>query len=134
MLAAKKAEQIRTFQRGVLPFLVILGPVVALIFFEPNLSMALLVAILAGVVLFTAGARIGHFLLLGVLATPLAFGAIASAQYRLARVVTFLAPGSAPAEAARQGDPTFGGGGAGRLFGVGVGAGAQERGYLPYAD
>src|SRR2546422_3443178 len=29
-LAAKKAEQIRTFQRGVLPFLVILGPVVAL--------------------------------------------------------------------------------------------------------
>src|SRR2546427_4842641 len=51
MLAAKKAEQIRTFQRGVLPFLVILGPVVALIFFEPNLSMALLVAILAGVVL-----------------------------------------------------------------------------------
>src|SRR5690349_2073660 len=30
MLAAKKGEQIRTFQRGVLPFLVILGPVVAL--------------------------------------------------------------------------------------------------------
>src|SRR3989441_3631639 len=121
MLAAKKAEQIRTFQRGVLPFLVILGPVVALIFFEPNLSMALLVAILAGVVLFTAGARIGHFLLLGVLATPLAFGAIASAQYRLPPRLPFPGPGRAPAEAARQGHPSLGGIGAGRLFGVGVG-------------
>jgi len=133
MLAAKKAEQIRTFQRGVLPFLVILGPVVALIFFEPNLSMALLVAILAGVVLFTAGARIGHFLLLGVLATPLAFGAIASAQYRLARVVTFLAPGSAPAEATWQVHQSLVGIGAGRLFGVGLGQGQQKLGYLPYA-
>src|SRR5436190_3963160 len=82
MLAAKKGEQIRTFQRGLLPFLVILGPLVGLIFLEPNLSMALLVAILAGTVLFTAGARIGHFLLVGVGAAPLAFGAVASAQYR----------------------------------------------------
>src|SRR2546426_9031930 len=44
------------------PFIVVLAPLVALIFLEPNLSMALLVALLAGVVLFTAGARIGHFL------------------------------------------------------------------------
>src|SRR2546422_2473540 len=80
MLAAKKGEQIRTFQRGLLPFLVILGPLVGLIFLEPNLSMALLVAILAGTVLFTAGARIGHFLLVGVGAPPPAFGGGAGAQ------------------------------------------------------
>src|SRR5207249_438048 len=40
MLAAKKGEQIRTFRNGVLPFLVILAPLVGLIFLEPNLSMA----------------------------------------------------------------------------------------------
>src|SRR5437667_3203846 len=74
MLAAKKGEQIRTFRNGLLPFLVILAPLVGLIFLEPNLSMALLVAILAGVVLFTAGARIGHFLLVAVIAAPLVFG------------------------------------------------------------
>src|SRR5205814_4614263 len=100
MLAAKKGEQIRTFRNGLLPFLVILAPLVGLIFLEPNLSMALLVAILAGVVLFTAGARVGHFLVLGVVGTPLAFGAVAGAQYRIARVLTFLAPGRAPAAAA----------------------------------
>src|SRR6266516_1488268 len=130
MLAAKKFERIRTFQRGLLPFLVILAPVVGLIFLAPNLSMALLVAILAGVVLFTAGARIGHFLVLGVVGTPLAFGAVASAQYRIARVLTFLAPGSAPAEATWQVHQSLVGIGAGRLFGVGLGQGQQKLGYL----
>src|SRR5256885_3545477 len=64
--------------------------------------MAVLVTLLAGVVLFTAGARIGHFLTIAVVATPILFGAVASAQYRLARVITFLNPGSAPSEATWQ--------------------------------
>jgi cell division protein FtsW len=133
MLAAKKGERIRAFKYGLLPFIIVLAPVVALIFLEPNLSMALLVALLAGVVLFTAGARIGHFLALGVLATPLVFGAVASAQYRLARVVTFLNPGSAPSEATWQVHQSLVGIGAGRLFGVGLGQGQQKLGYLTYA-
>lgn len=133
MLAAKKGEQLRTFQRGVLPFLTVLAPLLALIFLEPNLSMALLVGLLAGVVLFAAGARVGHFLALGICAAPLLFGAVASAQYRLARVLTFLNPGSAPAEATWQVHQSLVGIGAGRLLGVGLGQGQQKLGYLPYA-
>jgi len=133
MLAAKKGEQIRTFRNGVLPFLVILTPLVGLIFLEPNLSMALLVAVLAGVVLFTAGARIGHFLLVAVVAGPLLFGGIMTAQYRVARVLTFLNPGAAPEEATWQVKQSLVGIGAGRLFGVGLGQGQQKLGYLPYA-
>src|SRR6266566_3219597 len=133
MLAAKKGEQIRTFRNGLLPFLVILAPLVGLIFLEPNLSMALLVAILAGVVLFTAGARIGHFLLVAVVAAPLVFGGIMTAQYRVARVLTFLNPGAAPEEATWQVKQSLVGIGAGRLFGVGLGQGQQKLGYLPYA-
>jgi len=133
MFAAKKGELIRVFGRGVVPVLVVLGPVLALIFFEPNLSMALLVAILAGVVLFSAGARIGHFLALAVVGAPLVFGAVESAQYRLARVLTFLNPGSAPAEARWQVHQSLIGMGAGRLLGVGLGEGQQKLGYLPYA-
>jgi cell division protein FtsW len=133
MLAAKKGEQLRSFRLGVLPFLVVLVPLVGLIFLEPNLSMALLVAILAGTVLFTAGARIGHFLLVAVVATPLLYGAVASAQYRLARVLTFLNPGAAPTEATWQVKQSLIGIGAGQLMGVGVGQGQQKLGYLPYA-
>ncbi|HEX4574817.1 MAG TPA: putative peptidoglycan glycosyltransferase FtsW [Gemmatimonadales bacterium] len=133
MLAAKKGDRIRAFRYGLSPFIVILAPLTALIFLEPNLSMALLVILLAGVVLFAAGARIGHFLALSVVAMPLVFGAVASAQYRLARVVTFLNPGSAPSEATWQVHQSLVGIGAGRLFGVGLGQGQQKLGYLPYA-
>ncbi|HET7042760.1 MAG TPA: FtsW/RodA/SpoVE family cell cycle protein, partial [Gemmatimonadales bacterium] len=58
MLAAKKGAQIRQFKKGLLPFLLVIGFVAGLIFLEPNLSMAILVAFGAGIVLFTAGARI----------------------------------------------------------------------------
>ena len=133
MLAAKKGEQMRSLRWGVLPVLVIVLPIVGLIFLEPNLSMALLVTLLAGVVMFSAGARIGHFLLLGVVAAPLAFGAVATAQYRLARVLTFLNPGSAPSEANWQVHQSLVGIGAGQMFGVGIGQGQQKLGYLPYA-
>src|SRR5258706_604206 len=133
MLAAKKGEQLRDFKHGVLPFVVILGPVVGLVFREAHLSMALLVALLAGSVLFTAGARIGHFLALGAAAGPLLFGAVATAQYRLARVLTFLNPGAAPAEATWQVQQSLTGIGAGQLLGAGFGQGQQKLGYLPYA-
>src|SRR5207247_7519223 len=133
MLAAKKGDQLRNFQLGVLPFVVILVPVIGLIFLEPHLSMALLVAILAGSVLFTAGARIGHFLALGVASTPLLFGAVATAQYRIARVLTVLTPGAAPQEAPWQAPQSLTGIGAGQLLGAGFGQGQQKLGYLPYA-
>ena len=133
MLAAKKGAEMRSFRRGVVPMLVIVAPLVGLIFLEPNLSMALLVTLLAGVVMFSAGAKIGHFLLLAVGATPLVFGAVATAQYRLARVLTFLNSGSAPTEATWQVHQSLVGIGAGRLLGVGIGHGQQKLGYLPYA-
>ena len=133
MLAAKNGEQMRSFRRGVAPVLAIVLPLVGLIFLEPNLSMALLVTLLAGVVLFAAGAKIGHFLLIAVGSAPLLFGAIATAQYRVARVLTFLNPGSAPTEASWQVKQSLIGIGAGQLFGVGIGQGQQKLGYLPYA-
>jgi cell division protein FtsW len=132
MLAAKKGDQIRTFRRGLLPVCVVLVPIVGLVFLEPNLSMALLITLLAGIVLFAAGAKIGHFLILGTAAAPVLFGAVAMAQYRLARVLTFLNPG-APTEASFQVKQSLIGIGAGQLFGVGIGQGQQKLGYLTYA-
>src|SRR5207247_6472004 len=72
-------------------------------------------------------------LALALAAPPVLSGAVASAQYRLARVVTFLNPGSAPSEATWQVHQSLVGIGAGRLFGVGLGQGQQKLGYLPYA-
>lgn len=80
MLASKKGEQVREFKKGVLPFMLILGLVSVLILLEPNLSMATLVALLGGLVLFTSGAKIGHFVLLAGLGVILVFQQIRDAQ------------------------------------------------------
>jgi len=133
MLASKKGAQVREFKKGILPFIVILGLVSLLILLEPNLSMATLVALLGGLVLFTSGARIGHFILLGSLAVLLVFHQIRDAQYRLARVLTFLNPGEATTAGGFQIYQSLIGIGSGGLFGTGFGEGQQKLGYLPYA-
>ena len=133
MLASKKGEQVREFKKGVLPFMVILGLVSIMILLEPNLSMATLVALLGGLVLFTSGAKIGHFVLLAGLGMILIFHQIRDAQYRLARLVTFMNPGDATSDAGFQIHQSLMGIGSGQLFGVGFGQGQQKLGYLPYA-
>lgn len=133
MLASKKGEQVREFKKGVLPFILILGLVSLLILLEPNLSMATLVALLGGLVLFTSGAKIGHFGLLAGCGMILVFHQIRDVQYRLARLVTFLNPGDATTEAGFQIHQSLIGIGSGRLIGVGFGEGQQKLGYLPYA-
>jgi cell division protein FtsW len=133
MLASKKGLQVREFKKGVLPFMLILGPVSVMILLEPNLSMATLVALLGGLVLFTSGAKIGHFMILAGLGMILVFHQIRDAQYRLARLVTFMNPGDATADGGFQINQSLVGIGSGQLFGVGFGEGQQKLGYLPYA-
>jgi cell division protein FtsW len=133
MLASKKGEQVREFKKGVLPFVLILGVVSVLILLEPNLSMATVVALLGGLVLFTSGAKIGHFALLGGMAMILVFHQIRDVQYRLARLLTFLSPGDATTQAGFQIHQSLVGIGSGQIFGVGFGEGQQKLGYLPYA-
>jgi cell division protein FtsW len=133
MLASKKGEQVREFKKGVLPFMLILGLVSVMILLEPNLSMATVVALLGGLVLFTSGAKIGHFLLLAGVGMILIFHQIRDAQYRLARLVTFMNPGDATSDAGFQINQSLMGIGSGQLFGVGFGQGQQKLGYLPYA-
>ncbi|HWB41162.1 MAG TPA: putative peptidoglycan glycosyltransferase FtsW [Gemmatimonadales bacterium] len=133
MLAAKKGSQVREFKKGMLPFILVLGLVSFLILLQPNLSMATLVALLGGLVLFTSGAKIGHFILLTGAGMILVFHQIRDAQYRLARLVTFLNPGDATTEAGFQIHQSLIGIGSGGVFGTGFGQGQQKLGYLPYA-
>jgi cell division protein FtsW len=133
MLASKKGEQVREFKKGVLPFVLILGVVSVLILLEPNLSMATVVALLGGLVLFTSGAKIGHFALFAGMAMILVFHQIRDVQYRLARLLTFLSPGDATTQAGFQIHQSLVGIGSGQIFGVGFGEGQQKLGYLPYA-
>lgn len=133
MLAAKKGDKVRDFKWGLLPFLVVMIPMGLLIAAEPDLSTAALTLLLGSIVLFSSGARIGHFILLGILAVPLVWREIATVQFRLHRMVSFLSPGSDPLDVSWQISQSITGLGSGGLFGAGFGEGTQKLGYLPYA-
>jgi cell division protein FtsW len=133
MLAAKKGEAIREFKTGLLPFLIVLIPVAGMVVLEPDLSTGTIMLLIAGTILFVAGARIGHFLLLGLVAVPILWHEVTSVQYRLARLVGFLGSGGDAADAGWQIQQSLIGLGAGRVFGVGFGEGMHKLGYLQYA-
>ncbi|HEX7088604.1 MAG TPA: putative lipid II flippase FtsW [Longimicrobiales bacterium] len=130
-LAVKKQDLLPSLSRGLMPFLVIWGIVALLVLLEPNLSSALLILLLAALVVFAAGARIGHFLLLGLIGLPLLWGQIEAMQYRLRRVLAFVDPSHDPAGASYQITQSLIALGSGGLLGRGLGRGEQKFGFLP---
>ncbi|UCC47887.1 MAG: putative lipid II flippase FtsW [Gemmatimonadota bacterium] len=130
-LAAKKGERLRSLRWGLAAFGVIYLPVAFLIVLEPDLSSAALIGLLCAIVLFTAGARIGHFILLGLIALPLFWEWIQAASYRMARLVTFLDAGSDPSGVGYQLRQSLIAVGSGGVLGVGYGESAQKYFFLP---
>jgi len=130
-LAVKKQPVLGDFREGMLPFLVVIGPICLLILLEPHFSAAMWVAMLAGTVLFAAGARIRHFAALGGAVAALAITQILAAQYRLARVTAFLDPESAASAGGYQLKQSLIAIGSGGLTGVGFGRSTTKMQFLP---
>ena len=133
MLAAKKGEQLRRLGKGLLPFFAVNGALAVLAILEPDVSVALFYMALMGAMLFIAGARIGHFLLIGILVIPILWGRMNG--YVKCRIADW--NGSAMAIGCaqdldlqtRQSMIAIG---SGKLFGVGFGEGRQQSGFLPF--
>lgn len=130
-LTVKKQDRLSSLSRGLLPFLLMWGLVALLIMLQPNLSTAVLVVLLAALVVFAGGARIGHFILLTMVGLPLLWSQIGAAAYRLDRMKAFLDPTHDPAGLSYQINQALIAIGSGGLLGRGFGRGAQKFGYLP---
>ncbi len=130
-LAAKKGERIRSLRWGLAAFGVVFLAVGFLIMLEPDLSSVALIGLLCAIVLFAAGARIGHFILLSVLAIPILWEFIQAASYRVARLVTFPHAGIDPTGTGYQLRQSLIAVGSGGLFGVGYGESVQKYYFLP---
>ena len=131
-LAVRKVEHFRSLRRGLLPFFAVWGVVLALILKEPDLSTALVVALLGMIVVFAAGARIAHFVFLGVLVAPLLRAQLA-VGFRAERLEAFFNPVADPVGAGFQVQQSLVALGSGGLSGVGIGQGRQKFGFLPEA-
>ncbi len=130
-LAVKKQERLRSLSKGLAPFLVVWLGIVLLVLAEPNLSAALLLVLLSALVLFAAGGRIGHFILLGLVAVPLVWDRIEGASYRMSRIAGFLDPAADPAGSSYQIRQSLIAVGSGGWDGLGFGMSRQKFGFLP---
>lgn len=132
MLVVKKGEQMRRFSKGMLPIAVVVGALCVLAALEPDMSVVLFFGLQMGVVVFAAGGRVGHFVLLGLLALPVAWEKAQRLQYVMERLLGFAdAAGVAHATVNYQLKQSLIAVGSGGLFGVGFGEGRQQNGFLP---
>ncbi|HEV7590043.1 MAG TPA: putative lipid II flippase FtsW [Longimicrobium sp.] len=130
-LAVKKADKLHSLRKGLVPFLVVWLPIALLVLLEPNMSAALLIVLLASLVLFAGGARIGHFIFFGMMAVPVVWHQITHAGYRMQRIAAFLDPTGDTDGVSYQIYQSLIAIGSGGLRGVGIGASRQKYGFLP---
>ena len=132
MLVVKKGDQMRRLSKGLLPILVVIGALDVMAALEPDLSTVLFFTIQMGVIVFAAGARIGHFVFLGLLAIPLLWNEVQRLQYVMERLLGFAdAAGIAHATVNYQLKQSLIAVGSGGFFGAGFGEGRQQNGFLP---
>ena len=130
-LAVKKQDKLSSLSRGLLPFLTMWGVVLLLIFLQPNLSAGVFVLFFSVLVIYAAGARIGHFILLGLVGLPLLWKHVDGVAYALRRIVVWLDPSHDPTGIGWQINQAMIAVGSGGLWGQGFGHGMQKFGYLP---
>jgi cell division protein FtsW len=92
---AKRGTRIKGFWTGTIPFLVILAPIIALVFKEPDLGTTIVIGLTGVTMFFLAGGRIVHLMAMGVAALVAVVG-VGLEGYQLARIRTWLDPWSDP--------------------------------------
>ncbi|MBQ2614679.1 MAG: putative lipid II flippase FtsW [Clostridia bacterium] len=128
---SKNQEKLTDFKQGFLPYLIVLGVFVLLLAMEPHFSCIVLIGLTGFLLLFIAGAKVKHFV---IIAIPVLIGVvlmIALEPYRLKRVVAFLDPFSDMQGAGYQIVQSLYAIGSGGIFGVGLGQSRQKYQSLP---
>jgi len=128
-LAVKKQAHFKSLRRGLLPFLLVWGAILIPIGAE-DFSTACLAGLLAGIVVFAAGARIAHFVFLGLVLLPVVMLKLGSG-FRFERMQAFWNPTFDPSGASYQVHQSLVAIGSGGLTGVGFGEGRQKFGFVP---
>jgi cell division protein FtsW len=128
-----KHERLTDLRRGVLPHCLVAGALALLLLAEPDFGSAALVAVVLLGMLFAAGVRTRHLLLLCSAAIPGMVALMVAEPYRVKRLMTFLDYNLDPRGDGfqlRQSLIAFGSGG---MAGVGLGQSQQKMFFLPAA-
>ncbi len=130
-LLANSGEHIRTFSRGLLPFLGLLGAVGAVLVAQPDIGTFGVIVAAGFAMFFVSGARMRDLFGLVVLGA-LSLGALAfSYPYVMSRIMLFLDPAADPLGRGYQIQQALIAIGSGEMFGRGFGQSIQKFNFLP---
>jgi cell division protein FtsW len=129
---SRKTQKTGSADGAVVPSVVLTGLAAALVLLEPDMGTAVCYILLCGVLLWLAGARARVFWLGAAGLLPLAAAFALSADYRRARLLSFLRPEADPLGAGFQALQSLIAVGAGGVMGNGLGGSRQKLFFLPY--
>ncbi len=117
--------------RAIAAPLAVTAAVFALVVAQPDMGTALLLALVAGGMLFVAGARPRHLAAVGLAGLPVVAAAALSEEYRRQRLLAFVDPWRDPQGAGFHIIQSLLALGSGGFWGVGLGHSRQKFYYLP---
>lgn len=135
-LSLRGTDKVRNLTRGLIPFGIVLGVVVALIMREPDMGSSMVFVCVGVGMFFVAGADLKQLAAGLVLASGVFVLLIRAATYRSGRIDSWLDPWSDPQGGGYHAIQSMMALGSGGFFGLGLGASRQKFSWLPeqYTD
>ena len=128
---SERQKFITSFKKGLAPSLGIVFLAFGMIMLQPDLGPGTVMVGTCIVMIFIAGARIRHFVVLGLIGVAGFAALVVSAPYRMKRITSFLDPWQDPLGSGFQIIQSLFAIGPGGLFGLGLGESRQKFFYLP---
>ena len=124
-------KDIKSFIKGILPVLLVLGLVFFLIMLQPDFGTGMIIVLSVLSLLFIAGCNMKFFFIAGVVGIIGIVILILIAPYRMDRIISFINPWSDPLGTGFQIIQSLYAIGPGGLFGLGLFNSRQKHFYLP---
>ncbi|PAB58828.1 stage V sporulation protein E [Anaeromicrobium sediminis] len=124
-------DKIKKFLSGVCPYILIIGIYMGLILLQPNMSTAVTIGAVIACMMFIAGMRWFHVIVMGMGGFFALAAMVVAAPYRMKRLTGFLDPFKDPMGTGYQVIQSLYALGSGGLFGVGLGRSMQKYLYIP---
>jgi cell division protein FtsW len=130
-LLERRMQRTSEFRQVLLPIVVVVAPIVLLILLEPDFGTSVTIAIIAAVMVFSAGLSFSYLAGALVLAIPTVALLVVSSPYRFRRFMTFMDPWADPLGDGFQIIQSLIAIGTGGVAGRGLMQGVQKLFYLP---
>lgn len=128
---SKRKKGLDSFINDFVPYLLLIGLAAGLLMMEMHLSATIIIVSVSFIVLYVGGAKIRHFLIIGLPAVAALSAVIMFTDYMTVRIQSFIDPWSDKQGVGWQTVQSLYAIGSGGIFGRGLGQSMEKFGYIP---